>query len=225
MKNSVFITGTDTGIGKTTVTVALLRQLNSLGYKTFGLKPIATGCYYNRAGELVNEDALALQEASSVKRNYKVINPISFQEPIAPHIAAKKKGDLLTVNSLVNIINESIQTEAFINIIEGVGGWSVPINEMECMSDVVRTLQLPVILVVGIRLGCINHAILTAQNMMYTKIPLIGWVANCIDDTMLEKDENIATLARWMPVPCLGSLAHAKQPNFLSELKIDLLLS
>ncbi len=222
---SVFITGTDTNVGKTFCAVALLQQMNMEGYKTFGLKPVASGCFLNDKAQLVNEDALAIQKAASIKRDYQIVNPISFQEPIAPHIAAKKAGVSLSSGSIIDAITRSIQQEADINIIEGVGGWSVPINNYELMSDVVCQLNIPVILIVGIRLGCINHAILTTQNILQCKVPFLGWIANCIDSSMLEKNENIQSIAEWIPAPCLGIVPHCIESDFIPKIETDLILS
>lgn len=199
---SISITGTDTGVGKTYFTVSLIQRLNNEGYKTFGLKPIATGCHYDGGGSLVNSDALAIQKAASIKKEYKVVNPIVFQKPIAPHIAAKEVGEELSVKTLTNIINRSVQKEADFNIIEGVGGWEVPLNNEELMSDVVSALNIPVILVVGIRLGCINHAILSYEAIKNSNVRLLGWVANCLDNGMLGVEENIEAIKNWIDVPC-----------------------
>lgn len=222
---NVFITGTDTNVGKTFCTVALLHQLKMKGYKTFGLKPVASGCFLNEEGQLVNEDALAIQKAASIKRDYQIINPISFQEPIAPHIAAKKMGVYLSSRLIIDVITRSIQQEADINIIEGVGGWSVPINDSELMSDVVIKLNFPIILVVGIRLGCVNHAILTAQKIMQNKVTILGWIANCVDNSMLELDENIQSIAEWIPAPCLGIIPYSIESDGIPKTETDLIIS
>jgi dethiobiotin synthetase len=203
---ALFITGTDTDVGKTYCAVTLMKLFNEKGYKTYGMKPIASGCFLNRQGHLVNEDALALQEMATIKRSYHGVNPYSFEEPIAPHIAAKKAGIQLSVASVVEKIEQSLQSAADINIIEGVGGWSVPLNDHEILADFVRFLNIPTILVVGIKLGCINHAIQTSRSIADSQVPYVGWIANCIDNTMLERDENIKSLEKWIPAPCLGVL-------------------
>src|SRR3990167_2572276 len=200
--NSIFITGTDTGVGKTYVTVQLIKQLNKLGFKTLGIKPIASGCELNEKNEWANADALALQEASSIKQPYSIVNPIALKEAIAPHLAAEKENKQLSVLDTLNRILSSIQSHADIHFIEGVGGWAVPLNHNELLSDMVKQLNIPVILVVGIRLGCLNHAILTSRNIQEMNIPFIGWIANCIDPDMLEIDANINTLKKFIPVPC-----------------------
>ncbi len=222
--NSIFIAGTDTGVGKTICTVALIQKLNKNRYKTFGLKPIASGCYYDDQGNLVSDDALAIQNAISIKTEYTGINPIVYQEAIAPHIAAKKSGRPLSVDFVVEKIAHSIRQDVDFNIIEGVGGWSVPINNIESMSDVVRTLNIPTILVVGMRLGCINHAILTSQGILQKNVPLLGWLANCIDNSMLELTENINTLMEWIPAPCLGVVPYSEKKDRTSDIDVRLLI-
>lgn len=210
---SIFITGTDTGVGKTYFTVSLIQQLNNEGYKTFGLKPIATGCHYDGGGSLVNSDALAIQKVASIKKEYKVVNPIVYQKPIAPHIAAKEVGEELSVKTLINIINRSIQKEADFNIIEGVGGWAVPLNDEELMTDVVSALNIPVILVVGIRLGCINHAILTYEAIKKSNVRLLGWVANCLDNMMLNISENVVAIKNLIPEPCISIVPYSEKTD------------
>ncbi len=216
-----FITGTDTDIGKTYVAVALLKKLNSLGYKTIGLKPIASGCS-KQAGLLTNNDALLLQQAASIKLSYEIINPIALQDSVAPHIAAKRDNVNLIKNEIIQEISKSFKHPADIYVIEGVGGWNVPLNAQESMADVVTGLNLPVILVVGIKLGCLNHAILTHLAIEQRQIPIVGWMANCIDPNMAEIEENILTLKHWLKSPCLGVLPYAKAP--IDYLDLEFLL-
>ncbi len=204
MSKNIFITGTDTAVGKTTVSILLLKKLEQLGYKTFAMKPIASGCTMDKNNHLVNEDALALQATASIFKPYPVVNPIALKEPIAPHLAAKLMDKRLSVALLTETITAHLQAEADINIIEGVGGWSVPLNETELFSEVICHLKIPVILVVAIKLGCLNHAILTYHNILQMKVPLLGWVANCIEQDALASSENIETLKQWIDAPCLG---------------------
>ncbi len=209
MINSIFITGTDTSIGKTTVAVSLLKSFDLHGLTAVGLKPISSGCQYNKSGQLVNDDALSLQAASSIQCPYRVINPIALAEPIAPHIAAQQVNIKLSVKETVEKIVTAMQeTKADIHVIEGVGGWSVPLNDHEFMADVVSTLNIPTILVVGMKLGCLNHAMLTSQSIINTKTPLVGWIANCIDPSMLAIQENINTLKQSIPAPYLGIMPY-----------------
>ncbi len=202
----IFITGTDTAIGKTTVTTLLLEKLNEAGYQTFGLKPLSSGLNLDAKDRWVNEDVIELQKAASLKRSYDIINPIALKDPIAPHLAAKFVGKTLSVSEVVKASYQSLEVvkEADITLIEGVGGWHVPLNETELFSDVVLALKVPVILVVGIRLGCLNHTILTHQAIQASQIPFLGWVANCLDSNAFLCEENIETLKHWLSAPCLG---------------------
>lgn len=198
-----FITGTDTGVGKTYITQLLLQQFSNAGFSTLGIKPIASGCLYQNE-RLVNEDALILQNASSVKLDYEKINPFAFEPPIAPHIAAAQAQVKLSAQLLFESCQTALHQSADIHFIEGAGGWFVPLNAAESMADFVKLLGVPVILVVGIRLGCINHTLLTAHALQQNNIPLAGWVANCIDEAMQFGDENIAFLKKKLDAPCLG---------------------
>ncbi len=214
---SIFITGTDTDIGKTYISNLLLKQLNSAGYTTFGIKPIASGCHYNNDGLLVNDDALSLQQSASLFRSYPVVNPIALEDSVAPHLAADNMGLTLTKEHVKQKILSSVQDEADINIIEGVGGWSVPLNDNELFSTVIAELNIPVILVVGIKLGCLNHAILTYQSIIQMNVPFIGWIANCLVPETLLLEENIATLRQWIKQPCLGSVPYKEESNINIE--------
>ena len=187
----IFITGTDTNVGKTYYSVKLLRELNEKGRSTIGIKPISSG--YD-ADTKINDDAKKLHEASSIKIPINEINPFSFKDPISPNIAAKKEKVDLSVDKIIQALNKLGRYNADIQIIEGVGGWDAPINSNENMSDLVQALNIPVILVVAIKLGCLNHAILTANAINQKKIKSVGWVANCISKDELEINENINTL-------------------------------
>ncbi len=209
----IFITGTDTDIGKTYVSSLLLKQFNAAGYKTFGIKPIASGCQYNDENILQNDDALTLQKAASLFRPYSIVNPISLKDSVAPHLAAVNMGLKLTKDNVKKNILSSLQSEVDINLIEGVGGWAVPLNDDELFSEVIAELNIPVILVVGIKLGCLNHAILTYQSIMQMNVPFIGWIANCLVPETLLPEENIATLKQWIKQPCLGVVPYAGESN------------
>lgn len=209
----IFITGTDTGIGKTFVSCLLLKELNSLGLKTFAIKPIATGCQQISNGMLQNDDALDLQTYSSIKQPYPIVNPIALKEPVAPHLAAEKMDIVLTKSIVKKSILASIQQDAEINIIEGIGGWLVPLNNHELLADVICELNIPIILVVGIKLGCLNHALLTYTNILSMNALLIGWIANCLSPDTLLVDENIDALQNWIKNPCLGVIPYNCQPH------------
>jgi dethiobiotin synthetase len=163
---------------------------------------------------LYSDDALKLQQASSIKLDYDFINPHAYEPAIAPHIAARNS---LNVQTLNRSCHYSMHYPADICLIEGVGGWYVPLNQHETMSDFVISNQLPVILVAGIRLGCLNHALLTVRAMQQDGAKLIGWVANCVDGDMLHADENITTLQHWLPIPCLGVARYRENPEMVPD--------
>lgn len=211
MAIKLFVTGTDTNVGKTYISTAFLRKFNSIGFSTFGVKPIASGCH-RIDGKLRNEDALALQKASSIKKSYGFVNQVALEAPIAPHISAQLEGLHLTIDVLIEKINKSLAISSDIFIIEGAGGWFVPLNNQESMADLVRLLNVPVILVVGIKLGCLNHAMLTVHTINQMKISFLGWVANCIEPQMRAIDENIKTLEVWVKAPCMGIIRYGEDP-------------
>lgn len=204
-----FITGTDTGVGKTYISTLLLRHFNAKGFSTFGIKLIASGCRRVNC-KLYNDDALALQRSASVKMPYDYVNPIALEPPIAPHIASQMINRTLSRHELSEKINHLFKISADVFIVEGVGGWFVPLNEKELIADWVKLIKIPVILVVGIKLGCLNHAILTVKAMMQEKVSLVGWVANCLDPQILARNENIQTLKEWIDAPCLGVISYGE---------------
>jgi len=204
MTKRFFITGTDTEVGKTYVSCELLKHYNNKNLSTVALKPIASGCNDN----MQNADALLLQENSSIKLSYDQVNPFAFKEPIAPHIAAQKTGVELSSNNIIESIKPQLNTSSDVIIIEGAGGWDVPLNHQETYSSVVKALDLNVILVVGMKLGCINHAILSAKAILNDDVRLVGWIANCIDPEMSCLNENIDTLKAMLAVPCLGVIKY-----------------
>lgn len=203
MKNTYFVTGTDTGVGKTLVTAALLHLAKKQGLKAFGLKPIAAGCDETPEG-LRNEDALLLQTHSSVKLPYEQINPIPLRAAKAPHIAAAEEKRRLNLDRLVGLCRGTLIQPADLRLIEGAGGWRVPLNEFENLSSLPLQLKIPVIFVVGLRLGCLNHALLTAEAIARDGLPVAGWVASGIDPQMDSVEENIVALTARLPAPCLG---------------------
>ncbi|MDO8953855.1 MAG: dethiobiotin synthase [Gammaproteobacteria bacterium] len=194
----IFIAGSDTGIGKTYISCQLLRFWNQQGLSTIGIKPLATGC------DPYNEDALMLQAAASISLPYEIINPTALVPPIAPHIAAAEAGIILSARSLAKDCEPAFSVSADIQIVEGVGGWLVPLNNQETMADFVMTINAKVILVVGITLGCINHALLSYRAMQESTCEILGWIANCIDPEMLKAQENIEALKSLLPIPCLA---------------------
>ena len=202
-----FIAGTGTGVGKTVVAAALLRILGRAGRSTIGLKPVAAGC--DRVdGELVNSDALALQREASRELDYADVNPFAFEPAIAPHLAAIQANRPLSCAQLIRHCDpwmDLITKEGLdVLVIEGAGGWLVPLNDRETLADFCEVLGAEVILVVGMRLGCLNHAMLTVADVERRGLRLAGWVANCLPPPMPQLDANIATLAARFAAPCLG---------------------
>lgn len=203
MKELFFITGTDTGVGKTYVACQLLHAAQQRGCATLGLKPLAAGAE-KIDGEWRNDDALLLQQAATVKLPYTSINPFCFEWAAAPHLAAQKAGAALTAKTVAQKIIHALDASVFdYGIIEGAGGWRVPLNDTETLADVVKLLQIPVILVVGMKLGCLNHAVLTAEAIKADGLTLHGWVANDLGNPMPLLAENIATLEKLLHAPCI----------------------
>jgi len=194
MKQAFFITGTDTGIGKTYVACQLIRQYIAQGYKVVGMKPVAAGCDLV-AGEWVNDDVFKLEAASNVKAPRALINPYSFKEPIAPHIAAEMVGQSIEI-PVIKQAFDALCELADIVIVEGAGGYLVPLNDTESMADLASALNIPIILIVGIKLGCINHTLLTIEAINARKSHLAGWIANPIDSEMQCYNENVATMVK-----------------------------
>ncbi len=207
MAQAFFITGTDTDAGKTSVAAGLLCAAKQQGCSTLAMKPVASGCDMSAEG-LRNSDALALIAQSTVPLPYTQINPYAFAPAIAPHIAAQEAGVELSVAGLYRAAQVILQEQADFILIEGAGGWRVPISATEFLSDFAIALQLPVILVVGVKLGCINHALLTAQAIINDGLELAGWVANVVDPSCARLAENLATLQQLMPAPCLAEVPH-----------------
>ena len=155
-------------------------------------------------GQLQSEDAWALQQNSSILLHYHQINPIAFEPPISPNIAAREANRILTVQELKQKTQYALQFSADICLVEGVGGWYVPLNHQETMADYVKATGLRALLVVGVRLGCLNHTLLTYQAILQDQVPIVGWIANCIDPHMSHVEENLNTLREFLPIPCLG---------------------
>lgn len=206
MTRAIFITGTDTGIGKTHVSVSLIRALRARGINAIGMKPVASGCEQTTAG-LRNADALDLIAASAQALDYDLVNPYVFAEPISPHLAAADAHKAIEPAHIRNAF-ERLQAQADFVVIEGVGGWLAPLGESLMQADLVRALDQRVLLVVGLRLGCLNHALLTARAIEADGGRLIGWIGNRIDADMLRVADNIETLERRIQAPLLGIVEH-----------------
>jgi dethiobiotin synthetase len=214
MLSSVFITGTDTGIGKSLVSASLLRALQARGLSPLGMKPVASGCTMAAQG-LRNDDAELLRTHGSGVPDYALVNPYALPEPIAPHLAASHAGVTVELSPLRNAY-AALAAMAQCVVVEGVGGWSVPLSDTLMQADLVRELRLPVILVVGLRLGCINHALLSARAIDADGCKLVGWIANQVDPQMDCVEENLATLCERLTAPCLGALPYASTPDPLA---------
>jgi len=205
-----FITGTDTGVGKTVVSTALISHLVERGYKVAGLKPIASG-FEQHNGQLQNEDVQAVMAQSNVNLPRKRVNRYGFEPAIAPHIAAAESSQNIHFSKIQTDVDEAARVSDLV-IVEGVGGWLVPLHgfdqKYQDIQGLALTLQLPVILVVGMRLGCLNHALMTAAMIAASGVPFAGWVANSVESEFPYFAENLATLEQQMPVPKLFDLAH-----------------
>lgn len=201
-----FVTGTDTGVGKTTVTVRLMQQFAAQGLKVAGMKPVASGCEWID-GRWQNEDVMQLMAASNVLAPPELVNPYCFNPAIAPHLAAAGVGVEIRLEVIKSAF-EALTSLADVVIVEGAGGLLVPLNETDTIADLVQALQLPVVLVVGMRLGCINHALLTAQVLQLKQLTCCGWVANQVDPQMAMQDQNLQTLSDWLKQPPLLQLPY-----------------
>ena len=215
LMRGLFVSGTDTGIGKTTVSCRLLRALASRGVTAIGMKPVASGCTRTDAG-LRNDDALELIAASAPMADYNLVNPYAFAEPISPHLAAADEGTTIDIARIVAAFHR-LQESADLVVVEGVGGWLAPLGNNLMQSDIVHALDLPVLLVVGLRLGCLNHALLTARAIEADRCRLIGWIGNCIDPDMLRVEDNIETLKQRIQAPLLGIVEHGAHSHFATS--------
>lgn len=198
-----FVTGTDTEIGKTTIAAGLLHAARARGLSTAAVKPVAAGCERTVEG-LRNDDALTLQAECSPPLAYELLNPVALEPAIAPHIAAAEAGIELTAGQLAQACFEVFEQRAGLTLVEGAGGWRVPLSERQTLADLAIALGEPVILVVGLRLGCISHALLTAEAIAADGLKLAGWVANQVDPQMDRQQHNLDTLKALMPAPLLG---------------------
>ncbi|MFH0934179.1 MAG: dethiobiotin synthase [Pseudomonadota bacterium] len=205
---SFFVTGTDTGVGKTLISCALLHAFAAQGKRVAGFKPVAAGCDERDH----NDDALALRAASSMQLTYGQINPYCFPHAIAPHLAARHAGVRIEFKRILTSYHE-LAAQADEVIVEGAGGFLVPLNDKQTSADLAKELDLPVILVVGMRLGCLNHALLTVWAIDDHQLECAGWVANILDADMAALQENIETLRQRIAAPLLGIVPYQAQPD------------
>ena len=202
MTRTWFVTGTDTGVGKTAISCALLAAAGRAGLRTAAIKPVAAGC--DASGR--NEDALQLMQWMTEPLDYEQVNPVALAAAVAPHIAAQQEGRSLQAGRLAGLCRGVMLGGAQFVLIEGAGGWRVPISGRETLADLAVQLQVGVILVVGMRLGCINHALLTGEAIRRDGLHLVGWVANQGGERMACHEENLDTLRRLLPAPLLGEV-------------------
>jgi dethiobiotin synthetase len=207
----VFVTGTDTDCGKTEISVALMLALQARGHWVLGMKPVASGCERTSKG-LRSDDARRLRAQGSAEVPYELVNPYAFEPPIAPHIAAGQSGREIEL-PVILAAARSLAEQCDLLVVEGVGGWRVPLGPALFVSDLPLALGLPVLMVCSLKLGCINHTLLTAESIRATGNRLIGWVANQVDPNMHARQENLATLAALIGAPCLGVVPWLTSPE------------
>ena len=209
--SGVFVTGTDTGVGKTLAAAALLHALRRRHARVVGMKPVAAGAIRTEEG-WASEDALALRAASSIAVPPELDNPVLLPEPMSPHLAAQRAGVRISIPHVVRCYRE-LAAQADKVVVEGAGGFLVPLGAQETGADLASALALPVVLVVGLRLGCLNHALLTAQAIRARGLTLLGWICNRIDPHMLQREENIAYLCDHLKAPLLADIAFSAAPD------------
>ena len=211
-----FIAGTDTGVGKTLIATALISRLVEAGQRVAAMKPVSAGCIRTSEGCL-NDDVAQLRQAANVTLPLDLINPYAFEPAIAPHIAAQQVGVEIDLARIEQAFRQ-IEVQADTVIVEGVGGFLVPLNRKQTAADMAQRLNLPVILVIGMRLGCLNHALLTVEAIQRRGIPLAGWIANRIDPDMLAFDANLASLQARISAPLWGVIPPLRvKENPISE--------
>jgi dethiobiotin synthetase len=202
-----FVTGTDTGVGKTVAATALMHRLRAAGLRTVGMKPVASGCERTPEG-LCNEDALALQAASDPRPDYADVNPYALEIPTAPQLAARAMGVRVALPALL-AAHARLAARADAVVVEGAGGWLAPMDEGLDQSTLARAIDAPVLLVIGLRLGCLSHARLSARAILADGLPFAGWIGSSVDPAFAERDDYLAMLSDALPAPCLGVLPHA----------------
>ncbi len=210
----IYVTGTDTGVGKTVASGALLHALRARGLRAVGMKPVASGCEFVDGGWR-NEDALALIDASAVRTDYALHNPFALPAATAPQLAARDAGVVVTL-APIQAAHAALQAQADVVVVEGVGGWAAPLADGFEQADLVGALRLPAVLVVGLRLGCLSHARLTARAIAADGIPLLGWIGSTVDPGFDRRDDYLQLLRYALPVPCLGVLPHGRDVAALS---------
>ena len=198
-------------MGKTTIALALMQYLKRAGHSVTAFKPVAAGCN-NTASGLRNQDAIQLQASSSVEVDYALLNPYAYEPPIAPHIAAEKTQQPIKIDHIKQC-HEKIRRLTDWTIVEGAGGWLVPINSQQTMADVAMALDIPVVVVVGMKLGCINHTLLTFDSIKQHGCQVAGWIANTVDPNMNNFDDNLAFLEQKLPAPLLATIPYLQSTD------------
>ncbi len=214
-----FITGTDTHVGKTVASLALMSYLQRQGQRVVGMKPIASGCVWNN-NQWVNDDALKLQQQSSLNVSYEQVNPYAFELPVSPNIAAQKSNQVIEFDRIKAIL-EQLQECSDRVVVEGVGGWLVPIDRHRTVGDMAACLNLPVILIVGLQLGCINHAVLTYKAIQQQGVNCKGWIANHRETGLLCHTEVVATIKYRLPIPLLGEIPLLEDGLDINQIDLD----
>lgn len=204
-----FITGTDTGVGKTWATLALMKAMQNKGMVVAGMKPVASGCKKTSVG-LRSDDAARILKQSNQSLDYKTINPYAFEQAIAPHIAAKLAGVVIDIDKIVGEFS-ILKKKSDSVVVEGIGGWNVPLGADIMLADIVESLDLKVVLVVGLRLGCINHALSTARAVEADGARLHGWIMNQLEPDYACQHETMRTLRARISAPLLGSLSYMEK--------------
>ncbi len=207
-KLAYFITGTDTGIGKTTLSSVIVRALVAKGFRTAAMKPVAAGAM-DVNGILYNEDVDTLVSVANVPLPVEIACPYLLRIPISPNLSAAQEGRTIVVSHIVDCYQKICQRAEAV-VVEGVGGFLVPFSKDTSSADLAKLLKLPVIMIVGLKLGCINHALLTAEAVRARGLELVGWIANCVDSGMIFSEGNIETLENWLDAPRLGTMPYLK---------------
>lgn len=210
MAQGLFITGTDTGAGKTVISTMLIRAFKEQGHIIHGMKPVASGCRRTDQG-LISDDALMIQAVGSTAVEYAEINPVALEAPCSPNFAAQLENRTIDLDEMEQVCRRMLRRDGFL-IVEGIGGWRTPVFNNEGMVQLVRRLQLPVLLVVGLRLGCINHAMLTHEALLADKVKFAGWITSLVDPEYTTSEKTVSCLAR-----AFGSEPVAMIPHMAAE--------
>ena len=218
LSTRLFITGTDTGVGKTRIATALCVAFAAAGKRVAAMKPVASGCEPTPDG-LRNEDAMALHGAMTVRARYDEVNPYAFAPAVAPHIAAREAGIAIDVE-LLDRCYDRLALQSDVTLVEGAGGWLAPLDDRRNFADLAVRWQLDIVLVVGLRLGCLNHALLTAESIQRHGLRLAGWVGNAIDPAFERREENLTTLRSRLAAPCLGTFPYSVESEMTLAAKI-----